>query len=120
MSFGANTPAMSDCRLVGLCKYVRVVSNAGQQLRIEEDRSDAISDGLIAITRTFAHRHARQLLVRNVSVVSFGDMRFGTTVGVCSDSSAALDDEYAAKPTVISDTTETRIQKFTLDPCLSH
>ena len=55
-----------------------------------------------------------------ISVVSFGDMRFGTGVGVCSNSSDALDDEYAAKPTVISDTTETRILKFTLDPCLSH
>jgi hypothetical protein len=52
-----------------------------------------------------------------ISVVAFGDKRFGTGVGVSSDSSAALDDEYAAKPTVISDTTDTRILKFTLDPC---
>jgi hypothetical protein len=55
-----------------------------------------------------------------ISVISFGDMSFGTGVGVCSNYSAALDDEYAAKPTVISDTTDTRILKFTLDPCLSH
>ena len=54
-----------------------------------------------------------------ISVVSLGDMRVGRRVAFCSDSSAALDDEYAAKPTVISDTTETRILKFTRDPCLS-
>jgi hypothetical protein len=53
-----------------------------------------------------------------VCVVSLGDMKLGSRVGAGSNSCDALDDVYAAKPIVISDTIENRTTNCTLGPVL--